>query len=429
MRMTISRSRLGLVLLAGTLLVPATIAAQAQADSSRSHVVRPGDTLWSLAARYLGNGHRWREILELNRGVIRSETVLPSGATLRIPPAGTSARPRSTTPPAAPVALPPAQRPSPPGAVSEAPPVVRKEPPRQAPPAREPPPTPPERRAAGLTMRDSSRAGNDSVATSVPVPRSDPGIRVVNPPERTIFFGRGGSNVDVDSSPVPSPGDSTPVAPPGAYEVLSVPFVVGADQLARAGSCVSLAGAGAVSGGADGGALLRAKMTLAPPRGVAFAGGDRLVLVRVGEGLSGLGRVVIPTGVVLGTGAGTTRQGEIVAQFDPISCSDRLILPPAAAPPLGQATSPVTNGSKGRVVWVDSDALLPTLQHTLIVDIGSGGGAKPGDQISVTDGAGSVVATAAIVRVDTRTSSALITSRPQAAIVAGLTARITARVP
>ncbi|MHC4717224.1 MAG: LysM peptidoglycan-binding domain-containing protein, partial [Planctomycetota bacterium] len=35
----------------------------------RTHTVRKGDTLWSLAALYLGDGQRWRDIVSLNPGV------------------------------------------------------------------------------------------------------------------------------------------------------------------------------------------------------------------------------------------------------------------------------------------------------------------------------------------------------------------------
>jgi nucleoid-associated protein YgaU len=33
------------------------------------YVVQPGDTLWALAARYLGNPLRYQELFALNRGI------------------------------------------------------------------------------------------------------------------------------------------------------------------------------------------------------------------------------------------------------------------------------------------------------------------------------------------------------------------------
>jgi hypothetical protein len=52
--------------------------------SFRTHVVRTGDTLWGLAATYLGDGNRWREVLALNTSV-RGAQSLTVGDTIRIP--------------------------------------------------------------------------------------------------------------------------------------------------------------------------------------------------------------------------------------------------------------------------------------------------------------------------------------------------------
>lgn len=43
-------------------------AAPEAADARTIHVVRPGDTLWDLAADHLGNPMRWRELFDTNRG-------------------------------------------------------------------------------------------------------------------------------------------------------------------------------------------------------------------------------------------------------------------------------------------------------------------------------------------------------------------------
>ncbi len=49
------------------------------------HVVARGDTLYSIARRYYGNGNRWREIYNTNRSVMSSETDLKIGTELVIP--------------------------------------------------------------------------------------------------------------------------------------------------------------------------------------------------------------------------------------------------------------------------------------------------------------------------------------------------------
>jgi nucleoid-associated protein YgaU len=51
----------------------------------RRHKVEEGDTLPSLAERYLGDGDRANEIFEANRGVLHSADDLPVGTDLAIP--------------------------------------------------------------------------------------------------------------------------------------------------------------------------------------------------------------------------------------------------------------------------------------------------------------------------------------------------------
>ncbi len=55
-------------------------------ESVRAHKVVDGDTLASLAQRYLGQADRAREIFEANRDVLPGPEALPIGAVLRIPP-------------------------------------------------------------------------------------------------------------------------------------------------------------------------------------------------------------------------------------------------------------------------------------------------------------------------------------------------------
>ena len=102
MRMTICRSSV-IVLIAGALVAPASLVAQSPDPGSlRTHVVRPGDTLWELAERYLGSGYRWREILTVNARLVGGPRQLEVGQTLRIPRPGAISRqaPRGTARPA-----------------------------------------------------------------------------------------------------------------------------------------------------------------------------------------------------------------------------------------------------------------------------------------------------------------------------------------
>jgi len=62
----------------------AAIAAAALPDGP-THVVRKGETLWSIAGHRLGSGGRWREILDLNRERVPDPTLLAEGTVLVLP--------------------------------------------------------------------------------------------------------------------------------------------------------------------------------------------------------------------------------------------------------------------------------------------------------------------------------------------------------
>ena len=54
------------------------------ADGTRSYTIKEGDSLWRIAATELGNGTRWREILEVNPTLSETST-LTVGSTILLP--------------------------------------------------------------------------------------------------------------------------------------------------------------------------------------------------------------------------------------------------------------------------------------------------------------------------------------------------------
>lgn len=62
----------------------------------KRHTIHDGDTLESLAVRYLGDSQRAAEILQLNRNVLSDPELLPIGMTIVIPPAAATARTNQT---------------------------------------------------------------------------------------------------------------------------------------------------------------------------------------------------------------------------------------------------------------------------------------------------------------------------------------------
>jgi tetratricopeptide (TPR) repeat protein len=59
--------------------------AAATPAGGRRHIIRPGDTLYKLAQQYYGNRAKWRDIYAANRDVMKSETDLKTGMSLKIP--------------------------------------------------------------------------------------------------------------------------------------------------------------------------------------------------------------------------------------------------------------------------------------------------------------------------------------------------------
>jgi nucleoid-associated protein YgaU len=59
-----------------------------QAQKAKVHTVVSGDSLWAIAAEYLGDGSRWPEIYEANKGVIGDNpNMIHIGQELTIPSA------------------------------------------------------------------------------------------------------------------------------------------------------------------------------------------------------------------------------------------------------------------------------------------------------------------------------------------------------
>lgn len=375
MRTTIFRSSGWMLCLAGALVAPAMLPAQ-QADTAatRTHVVRAGETLWMIAQRYLGDGGRWREILQLNASVIRGPQDVPVGATLRIP--GSGARPAGQPAPAARGAgAPPARRSDPPPSQAAAP-------------------------AAGASGR-------------------------------TIFFGRrnaGGLTMPAGTSA--SSGDTMAYAAAvRAFEVASAPFVADSATLAAAGRCERPGRAADVM---RSGVSLSERLMVTPPRGAPVDSAARYVLARRGPQLE-VGPVVVPTAVVRLVGdrpATAPLQAEIVAQFDAVACGD-MVLPLELPAHDARRPAPVTNGAEGRVVWVASEAVLPTLQHYVVIDIGAGSGLRAGDQVSIYAGSGrrAPAAIAAVVRVGARSATVLVINQASVAIGPGAAVRVSAKLP
>ncbi len=456
MRTTTFRSDWLVALLAGALVAPALLGAQPAATGTRSHVVKAGETLWRIAQDSLGDGHRWTEILSLNREHVTSPNQLETGLRLVLPPrARRSAATRSPSAPMGTAARGESNRASAPrNAGGQRPPAVSK------------PAAPPAGGGARKTVA-VKKPGPPQAAVEHPgvLEAASPAPGAPTMAGRSIFFGK-----EPGAAPPPamSLGADTigpevaPPAPVRAWEYVSAPFVLpaewiaigvqggasrgapgtmrpGADAMWGAGRCLAFSTSGDSAGGASSVVRYGDRMVLAPPEAVPVSAGDRLLAAHVGPQLEGLGTVMVPTGIVRvdSGGAGTATRATVLAQFGTMSCSDQLFPLALPADTTPAHPVPVSNGATGEVVWIGSSALLPSLQYDVIVNLGTLSGVKPGDQVTLLGPVGEdtaalhsgEIAVATVLRVGLRTATAKIIRRQRGDIAPGMPVRVSAKLP
>lgn len=400
MRMTICRSKLARWgLLAGALVAPARLAAQQsspETGAARTHVVKRGETLRSIARDELGKPERWPELYRLNRSILATPHRIRPGQRLAL----TSARGRT-----APVAA------------------------REARRGRRVP-----LRAAGA----SRRPARPTTPAVTPV-ASDAATSVSPKPTRTIFFGRSYKGFAPLPDSMMVPADSVRDARPRlrAHEAEAAPFVVPGDKGRRTGRIVATGGGENTDTSQRRAAIgLRDMIPISLPLPVAARVGDRLLAYRFESELAGYGQVARPTGILqLGTvspeGVGTAR---VMSLFDVMSAGD-LVEPMSAltAVAAGVVDASARPGPR-HVLWVESGALTPALQRTIIVDLTTASGARPGDLIALTSPAGGAdggqeLARAVLLRVGSTASTAMLVAQRSASLAEGTEVKVLPKLP
>ncbi|MGO0854004.1 LysM peptidoglycan-binding domain-containing protein, partial [Clostridioides difficile] len=56
-----------------------------EVKKQRTHKVSKGDSLWSLAKKYYGNGDLWKKIYDANKKLIKNPDIIQDGWVLVIP--------------------------------------------------------------------------------------------------------------------------------------------------------------------------------------------------------------------------------------------------------------------------------------------------------------------------------------------------------
>lgn len=180
---------------------------------------------------------------------------------------------------------------------------------------------------------------------------------------------------------------------------------------------------------------------LRPPTNAAPSTGTRYMAYELGPLLPGVGQVIVPTGIIeveiARTGEAST--GRIVQMFDEVKRGQHLLAMDTIVVPPSNPARPVASGPQGRIVWIQNNPVLASLQHYIVLDATSGDGVRLGDHFTlqrrphVLDGGDRLpaenVAIAQAVRVTRYGTTAIIVGQRHAAIQEGQHARVTARLP
>ncbi|MFO0094374.1 MAG: LysM peptidoglycan-binding domain-containing protein [Gemmatimonadaceae bacterium] len=435
--------------------------ASAPQGATATHVVKVGETLWSIAARYYGDGHEWTTLARNNRIPTNGERALEVGMKLTVP-----ARPAVRGPKSAVVAAAPADSTVPKVALAKAGEGTLPFPPKPGTLAAQTA----AKGNAVATSRQAVRpaAGRQDVAKS-PAPTA-PAVdtAAVDPsPQRGALIGirrtrriglvdlgdqiasRKPNEVEtVFHRDLPDAAEAErrtqavlrPNTPaPRRAEVEAAPFVVTETELAKAGRVDQRIGSRMdFAPEYPQRAIKTDEVTLKAPTGVTYKVGDRLVAINT-QSLptqKGATRIAVPTGVLVVTKAepGRPALAALARQSGRVEQGQRVVAAPTASGEWVRAVSLSTPDLSTTVHWLDVADLLPTLQSFLLLGGGTSQGFQPGDEVAIyrrAEGAASesLAAIARVVRVDRETSAAVITRQYASDIAVGQTARRFAKAP
>jgi hypothetical protein len=227
-----------------------------------------------------------------------------------------------------------------------------------------------------------------------------------------------------------------------AGEFLAAPYVERDGGPSGAGRVVASPEISAVAAERTDRVGIKERVYFVPPKGDAPSIGDRYLVYALGPNLTGMGQVVIPTGVlrVIAAGRGKTASTAIVDQaYGSIRLSQGVIRLPTM-PALAGLTPSVTDmGTETKVVWILGEPVSATLQHYFVVDASARDGLKLGDRLTlyrpvkkIDDGITlpeEPIASATVVRVTSYGVTAIVHDQNMPAIQQGTAARVSARMP
>jgi hypothetical protein len=387
MRKTIFRSSAIALVGIGALAGPCLLRAQtADTLAGRAHVVRPGDTLWSLARVYLGDPWRWRELLRLNPTIGGDPTRLEVGDTIVVR--------EHATPSTA---------------------LTRVEMPNSGVPG------------------DAAPVRAFTSEGSAPAPEPVASVDSAAPPTRTIFFApapRPSRVVSDSASSIAARYDSidAAIARIRLTDYLAAPYMIAAQWPSDPGRLVTTAPPEQLVAGST--------VRLSPPRGYEAVVGARFLTYRLGP-LVDSARVLIPTGMVSVMASPTAEQtssARVDAVFDASFPGDGLLPLETVIPTSDWHPTRLVDDVQARVLWASERQNAPDATRVVLLDVGTHAGVQVGDRVLVLRGSEEAerdahpVAIGMVVRVSKQGASAVI-AHGSAEVATGSRARVVPVLP
>jgi len=323
--------------LVASLLVlrPAIAAAQQTVETPKTHTVKKGDTLWDLAALYLGDAFRWPEIYRINTDVVEDPHWIYPGEILKLP---------------------------------------------------------------GYLPTDLpgiAKPGTDSIGVAPPTAaRLDSNnLRPVDPRQPTIFGNRQqpaqptavvptdtlGQQFGIDTTRKPAPtvryGDLIRApwmdrlkGPPVWGRILAAADLPGIEPARQRGRF-----------------QLNDHVLIAPPTGSVAPEKELYLAYTNGPMVEEVGQVIIPTGVVEVLRPpvnGEAAIARVVRMFGVVSERDRLMPFDSSGLGLTGVPSPIKNGAEGSIRWIANEPVLPSPTYFIVLSL-TAGDVKAGDEVEL----------------------------------------------